>query len=264
VAVLPAAEDPGDPSSVVSHPGITYGGLVHNESVRGDALVDALTIVSNYLTEAGYSRLRYKATPSIYHRRWCADDLRALFQLGAECVRCELSAAIDLASPAPPRHGRLDARKRAARAGVQVFSGWGDVSGFWRILEENLSRRYGAAPTHSLVEIEQLHELFPDAIELIVAKAEGELVSGAVMVAAGSAFHLQYSGSNEVGRRIGGLDAVLTEAIDRGQQRSCRFFSFGTSSINDGRAINQNLYDFKLSFGAGSFVQEHYEISLPL
>ena len=41
VGVFPAALDPADPGVVVSHPGITYGGLVHDGSLGGGACLAA-------------------------------------------------------------------------------------------------------------------------------------------------------------------------------------------------------------------------------
>ena len=39
--VLPAAEDPVDQSVVTSHPGLTYGGLVHDGTLYGGPLIQA-------------------------------------------------------------------------------------------------------------------------------------------------------------------------------------------------------------------------------
>lgn len=262
VGLIPAAEDPADASIVVSHPGITYGGLVHDRSLRGEQVISALSEVINGFAELGYELFRYKAVPWIYHRRPSADDLYALFRLGARRSDCKISAVLDLDVPARPSAGRRYWAKRAAKAGVEVQIGWESICAFWQVLEANLAARYQAAPTHSLSEIEELHRRFPDEIELIVGKLDGEVVSGAVLFAAGAVLHLQYSASSDLGLSASALDPVLIRAFDFARERERRFFCFGTSNEDDGWGLNQSLYEFKLSFGAGSVAQEQYELSL--
>ena len=43
IGALPAAEDPADASVVTSHPGLTYGGLVHDGSLRGESMMRVLS-----------------------------------------------------------------------------------------------------------------------------------------------------------------------------------------------------------------------------
>jgi lipid II:glycine glycyltransferase (peptidoglycan interpeptide bridge formation enzyme) len=57
-------------------------------------------------------------------------------------------------------------------------------------------------------------------------------------------------------------DLVMERAIDLGQQLGCRFFDFGTSTVDQGWSLNQGLYQFKVSFGAGGVVYDHYELDL--
>ncbi len=73
--------------TVVSHPGATYGGLVHDGSVNGDRTRDALAQVREHYAAQGLERLRYDAVPHIYHRSPSQDDIWALAELGATLVR---------------------------------------------------------------------------------------------------------------------------------------------------------------------------------
>src|SRR3954452_17632847 len=83
VGVLPAAVDPQDEERVTSHPGATYGGLVHAGELSGARAIEALTLVGQHYAAAGFHTLRYKPVPVIYHRVPSADDLYALFRLDA-------------------------------------------------------------------------------------------------------------------------------------------------------------------------------------
>src|SRR5262249_45030976 len=91
VGMLPAAEHPNDPRVVVSHPGITYGGVLHAGRLKGPRMVEAFELLIRHFACAGYRSLQYKAVPSIYHRCPSQDDLYALFRYHARCFRRDLS-----------------------------------------------------------------------------------------------------------------------------------------------------------------------------
>ncbi|MDQ2810855.1 MAG: GNAT family N-acetyltransferase [Actinomycetota bacterium] len=262
VGVFAAAEDPGDPRTVVSHPGLTYGGVVHDGSVRGASMTGVLEDVAAYYRELGYGRLRYKAVPAIYHAVPAQDDLYVLFRLGARRYRSDLSAAIDLANRGPVQERRARSRRRAEGAGVRTEQCWEEIDAFWRILELNLSRRHGASPVHSLAEIRLLRERFPDKILLIAAKVGEVPVGGVVLFAAGPVLHMQYTATTDDGRVACATDPAMEHAIALGRQRGCRYFDFGTCTVDQGRTLDVDLYDFKASFGAGGVVYDHYELDL--
>jgi len=46
VGVFPAALDPAQGDVVTSHPGSTYGGVVHSEALRGIAMLEALRAIA--------------------------------------------------------------------------------------------------------------------------------------------------------------------------------------------------------------------------
>jgi hypothetical protein len=262
VGVLPAAQDLADAELVASHPGLTYGGVVHDGSLRGAPMISALELAAAHYRDQGYRRLRYKAIPTIYHSQPADDDLYALFRLGARRYRCDLSATIDLGNRAKPASSRAQRRRRAEAAGVTIEVDWGEIEGFWRVLEENLARRHGAAPVHSLDEINMLYERFPDDIMLVAAKIGDTVVGGTILFSAGPVLHSQYTATSEQGRATFAVDPVYDSAIELGVKRGSRYFDFGTSTVDEGKALNQDLYQFKVSFGAGGAVYDHYELEL--
>jgi hypothetical protein len=262
--VFAAAEDPGDPGTLVSHPGLTYGGIVHDGSLRGAPMLGALEGIVAHYRELGYKRLRYKAVPAIYHSAPADDDLYALFRLSARHYRSDLSATIDLANRGSVEQRRVRSRRRAEAAGVHTEQGWDEIDAFWRVLELNLSRRHGVSPVHSLPEIRLLHERFPAEILLIIAKIGEVPVGGTVLFGADPVLHMQYTATTEEGRAACATDLVMEHAIALGQQRGCRYFDFGTCTIDAGWTLDSSLYEFKASFGASGIVYEHYELDLGL
>jgi hypothetical protein len=262
VGVFPAAEVSADPAAVSSHPGLTYGGVVHDGSLYGGVMLRTMEGIAALYRSMGYSRLHYKAVPYIYWTAPAADDLYALFRLGATRYGCDMAAVIDLSRRGKVRSLRQRGRKRALAAGVRIADDWADIAAYWRILEQNLSARHDSCPTHSLAEIEYLHERFPDEILLVVAKIDDEVVGGCVFFAAGPAVHMQYAATTEQGRTTAAADPVLERGIAIAGERGCRYFTFGTSTYGLGEGLNEPQYWFKVSFGAGGVTHDHYELAL--
>ena len=53
IGLLPAAAHPKDAKCVVSHPGSTYGGVVHQGELKGEKMAEALTAIANFYAQAG-------------------------------------------------------------------------------------------------------------------------------------------------------------------------------------------------------------------
>lgn len=262
--VLPAAVDPADPAGVVSHPGITYGGLVHDGSLYGNRMVQALELAGAALAGTGGRRLRYKAVPAIYHRVPAGDDLYAMARLGARCVRRDLSATIDLANRQAVWKRRRQRRRRAAGAELDVSWTWDALDEYWPLQQAVLRERFGTRPVHDRAEIGELARRFPDRMQLVTARAASDVVAGGIVFCAPPVLHLQYSAASPVGRELNALDTVIEATIGfaAADPSAYRYYSFGISTEEEGRRLNDSLHEFKLSFGAGAVVYEHFEVDL--
>ncbi len=260
--VFPAAVSPADPETIVSHPGLTYGGLVHDGSVRGASMIAAFREIAEHYRRLGYRRLRYKAVPAIYHSIPANDDLYALFRLGARHDRSDLSATIGLSVRGRVSQQRIRSRKVAAAKGVSTDENWDDVEEFWGILAANLAQRHSTSPVHSASEIQLLHDRFPDEIILITARVGRELAGGTVLFAAGPVLHMQYTATTDQGRAACVTDPVMERGIELARRGGYRYFDFGISTHSEGWFLDEGLYHFKISFGAGGATYDHYELDL--
>lgn len=261
-AVLPAAVDPADPRRVVSHPGATYGGLVHDGRLNGDRAVDALSAIRDHYAAGGFERLAYKPVPHIYHRSPSADDVWALGELGATRVGCDLSCSIDLAARRDPSARRRRSLRAATRRGVVVGEEPAGLAAYWPLLEATLERRHGAHPVHTHAEIEDLRARFPDRVLPVVARLDGEAVAGTVLFATHTTVHTQYLAASEAGAASSALDAVVEHGIALAARRGARFFDFGISPGPGRRGLLAGLYRYKAEFGGGGVLYELYELPL--
>jgi hypothetical protein len=262
VGLLPAAADPEDERRVVSHPGLTYGGLVHEGRLRGERMIEALEMIRRHYREQGFDTFRYKPVPYIYHRSPAGDDLYALFRLGAHRNRCDLSSAIDLAERRPPSERRRRSLNKASKSGLEIGQGAELIEPLWSVLEENLASRYGAVPVHAAGEITRLHALFPAEIAFVAALLDGKVEAGLVLFTTPRVMRAQYIASTGAGYQICAIDALVDVAIAQAQARGARYFDFGTSNAREGRHLNEGLYQFKSEFGGGGVAYETYELDL--
>ena len=258
--VLPAALDPADPRRVVSHPGITFGGLVHDGSIAGTSMLDAFAALRRHYAALGMRVLRYKAVPWIYHGQPGADDLYAAFHAGAVRTRCELSCAIDLANRRAPSSRRKRALKKALSAGVEVVDGAELVDDLWRVIGDNLARKLGERPVHTVDEMRMLSARFPENIRFLAGRVDGRVVAGLVLFAGAAVTRAQYIASSTEGYDVSALDAVVERAVEQAREQGRRYFDFGTSNTDQGRELSGGVYQFKWEFGGGGVVQEQYDI----
>jgi hypothetical protein len=262
VGVFPAAESLSDSHLVISHPGITYGGIIHQGRLSGIRMIDALTALSEFYQKADYHRLQYKAVPFIYAATPAQDDLYALFRLGAQRIRCDLSCTMDLANRQPLSERRKRGLKKAQKM-VTLSSNPALLEELWVVIAQNLARKHDAKPVHSLTELSLLKECFPEQITIQCALIEGRVEAGVVFFNSPSVWHAQYIAASESAYNVSALDAVFDAAIIEAQQAGIRYFDFGTSNENGGKVLNDGLYRFKSEFGGGGVAHDYWEIALP-
>jgi GNAT acetyltransferase-like protein len=245
---------------VVSHGGLTYGGLVIGPEMGTLQYLDVFGALAADLRSRGAESLDYKIIPPIYHQYPADEDKYALHLLGAELYRRDLSSVILPGKRLPLRKGRKSDLSKARRSGLRVEESdrWAE---FWTILSDNLHEKHGLKPVHSLPEIQRLHGRFPANIRLFVVLAGEEAVAGTVIYETPSVAHAQYIGCNDAGRKNGALDILLSHLFDATFVAK-PYFNFGISTTHDGLRLNRGLTDFKESFGARSVVQDCYRLNL--
>ncbi|WP_316015321.1 GNAT family N-acetyltransferase [Roseobacter sp. HKCCA0434] len=262
VALFPAARVPGtEGREVVSHAGLTFGGplLAGASSATGIA---ALAAIESHYRAAGVARLGCKPLPDLMCARPRGDLAYALHRRGWQLTRRELSSVIDLSAPPAYARGRKDNLRKARAAGLVGVEA-ADPRGLWPLIERVLADRHSTRPTHDLSEITRLHAAFPHAIRLHEARAAegGPPLAGAVLFLNGDTVHTQYLASGEAGRGVGALD-FLIDALIEAHRPTHRLFSFGISTEDAGRTLNEGLLAQKEGFGATGICHDRYDIAL--
>jgi hypothetical protein len=261
VGVFSAAIALDDQKLVVSHPGATYGGVVHQGRLRGTRMIEALSALRSHYSIRGFHTLLYKAVPHIYMLVPAQDDIYALARLGARKTRSYLSSSIDLENRRQTT-GRLRRELRNTQKIVTISNDISLLGELWTVLEHNLERKYNVKPTHSRKEIAILQKLFPDEICIRCALLDGKVEAGIVLFNSSRVWHTQYIASSERGCQVQALIAVLESAIEEAKGNGARYFDLGTSNEKGGAVLNDGLYRFKTKFGGGGVAYEFYELDL--
>lgn len=257
VALLPANEDE---DTLVSHGGLTYGGLITDSSMTTALTLEIFNALRDYGSRL-FSRMIYRPTPYIYHTQPADEDLYALTRLGAQLTSREVSSAIYLPQPLKWRTLRKRGVKKAEQHGVKVCFSPEHLPAFWQILNANLTERHNVCPVHSLAELQLLHGRFPDNIRLVTAWLGEEMLGGMLLYCTPKVLHSQYIASTPLGKQLGCFDLVMREIMNRNlqmQQSGMQYLDFGKSTEQAGTWLNENLIFQKEGFGARAICYDTY------
>lgn len=262
IALLPAASDSKKKDLVVSHPGISFGGFIHDGFLKGELSISAFQIVCKYLAKEGFKKFIYKAIPNIYHNIPCQDDIYSLFKLKAKKIRCDLSCSIDLENIQELSNRRKRNLKKAMASDIKISDDVCYLKEYWYLLTQNLKNKYKTNPTHSYEEINKLKNFFPKNIILITGIHEKKVIGGILFYLTNKVCHCQYIASNKKGNELFVLDKIVNNCINLFKNRGYKWFDFGISNENNGEILNEGLYKFKSEFGGAGIVHDFYEINL--
>jgi hypothetical protein len=253
VAVFPANIEG---AQVTSHGGLTYAGLITTHALRAGSTLAVFEQIGHHYRALGVERIVYKAVPHVFHAYPAEEDLYALHRLGARLKRRDMSSVIPLQEAFQFTPGRRRAVEKARKEGIRLQTGT-DPAAFHAMLTEVL-RKHDVVPVHSLAELRVLQARFPQQIVLHEARRGDALLAGVLAYDFGTVVHTQYLAVSEEGRRLDALSLLLAELIG-GTYATRRYFSFGISTSQGGRVLNDGLVTQKEYFGARAVVHDFYE-----
>ena len=258
VAVLPA--NLRSDRVLVSHEGLTYGGLVIAPNAGLLLVLSSLYAVMRYLVEEGITSLVYKRIPAFYTVRPDDDIAYGLFLVEASLFRRDCAQVVPMPPALPFQKRRRRQINKARSVGLRLVQEQ-RFSPFWeQVLEPRLAARYGTKPVHSVREISHLANHFPQHIKQFSVYRDLEILAGITIYETATVAHSQYIAGSDVGREAGALDYLLDWLIhDRYQGKE--FFDFGICNESEGRTLNHGLLEWKESFGARTYTHEFYRIS---
>lgn len=257
VAIMPANRDNG---TMYSHAGLTFGGIISSFTMKTSAMMSIFASLFEYSKENGFGRIVYKPVPKIYHKIISEEDLYAIFRAGGKLVRRDVGTAIDLEIGVSYNSQRKKSLKRARNNHLLVERSH-DFKGFMELGDKILDEKFGVRPTHTARELELLESRFPDSIKLYNSYKDGCMVAGVLIYENTDVAHAQYEFISDQGKKCGGLD-IIYDFLFNHLYMNKKYFSFGISTQNEGRILNEGLINFKEGFGGSAYVQDFYEIEV--
>lgn len=258
LAVMPAHVD-GD--TLVSHGGLTYGGLVMGPGIRAVQVCEIFRDLNEVLRWDGFHRVIYKAVPWIYHQQPAEEDLYALTSVcHARLMIRDISSVIIGDRKMRFSGSRKDGIRKARRQGLIVKESE-DFTAFWQILNDNLTSKYGVRPVHSAAELELLHGRFPEQIKLYMVFDGETPLGGTVLFLTPQVLHTQYISATQEGKACGAIDLLFDHLIHQ-VYTDYRYIDFGKSTSSDSADLNENLIFQKEGFGARAVCYDTYEWTL--
>lgn len=257
-ALLPANEKE---DTLVSHGGLTYGGLVMGEEATTAHVIELFSDLKDYLREHHFRRVVYKAIPAIYHVLPAEEPLYAMHRVFSyRLLERDVSSTIVFARPVKWKKDRRHGLKLATANGVEVRQS-DDYETFWPILTDNLRQNHGVSPVHSLQEIRLLQGRFPEQILLFEARKDGQMLGGCVVYVTPQVVHTQYIAATAEGKRLGVVNAIIHHLLSGIFPRQL-FMDFGKSTEAHSDMLNENLIYQKEGFGARAVCYDTYEWTL--
>ncbi|OCB75368.1 GNAT family N-acetyltransferase [Flavobacterium crassostreae] len=255
IALFPANQSGME---IFSHAGLTFGSLLIGNAIKASEVMALFGLLKAYYQNLGFTKITYKAIPSIYHRYPADEDLYALFINKATLVRRDLASVIQLEN----KIGFSQTKKQSVTKCIQnqiTITQNNDLEEYWDLLTNVLSK-FGVKPVHSYKEITHLKALFPDKIQLYEARKNNVLLAGIVIYDYKQVVHTQYMANSEEGRKIGALNYINAHLISQVYQHR-KYYSLGTS-MQDHGLLNEGLIQQKELMGSRAIAIDFYELIL--
>ena len=245
---------------VYSHQGLTYGSFVLQDSAKLKSTFLAFKEVLKFLFEERIKKLDIRIIPSFYNSL-PSDELEyILYKAEGSLVKRDVILLIDYQNKLRFQKNRREGINKAKRKNLIVKVD-GDYEAFWnKILIPNLKEKHNSSPVHSLDEIKLLAARFPNHIKQVNVYQDDKIVAGTTVFLTKKVIHPQYVSANSNKNELGSLDVLYNFIIDH-FIAGRNYFSFNTSSEENGKLLNEGLLFWKESCGARPHVFNNYEIN---
>lgn len=250
---------------LISHPGASVGSLVILEQL---SFSDSLAIVkelSKYAKLHNIDSIRLTQPPIIYEKTTSHYLDFAFLKEGYSYTRRELSSYINIYDDIENNVSKFKSSHRTAfrkakKLGIKIKLSE-DYKTFYTILKNNLSIRHNVCPTHTLLELQKLKEIFPNNIHLFSAYLKNEMIAGVVSFILNSkvmlAFYISHKKGMEPYRPI---NLLIYEIIQWSIDKQIEILDFGVFTVNE--KPNMGLARFKENFGASGVLRNTLELKL--
>ena len=261
-AVFPAVEREEKGKRVLhSHPGASYGGWVVPRDIHLKPSFELVQALVQYAREENFQKLDITFAPIFYSHEINNYLDFSLFMNGFTYRKREVSSfvTLDFTEDTVLEKFKPEARtavRRAMKLGVEIRE-TEEFPQFYEILKKNLKMRHNVQPTHTLDELLQLKDLFPDKIHLYGAYLDEKIIAGVVMFNCNPLVNLAfYISHDEEFQKYRPVNLLFYRVFQKSIQKGFRYFDFGIFTVN--MVPNWGLARFKENFGSKGIFRDTF------
>ena len=265
-SLFPAAEQIlNGKKTLISHPGATVGSFTLPENL---SLADSFNLVEKlieYAKNENFQRIRISLPPNLYQRRITDYMEYSFFKFGFIYAKREVTSILFLEDTIEKtkmkfRPSHLRAVRKALDKNIVVRQSK-NLGDFYAILKNNLEIRHGVSPTHSLEELINLFNLFPDKIRLFAAFLDGLMIAGVVTFQINQRVLLAfYISHDDRYSHLRAVNILFYNIFEWAIESKFKVFDFGIFTVNG--EPNMGLGRFKENFGASGIFRDTIELNL--
>jgi hypothetical protein len=264
--IMMAAQIPGEPRTIISHPGTTFAGPVIDRKLKIEESQVVLDMLFSYYEEK-YNEIKIKTTPQYYPCQPYGIIDYFLLKRGYKFKAGALSNLINISdiNTIDDIYSIFSSKRRNQVKKVYNSSKFiyqmkdTIISDAWKNLENNLMNKFGVKPTHTYDEIMDLQIKYSERIKpYYVFSNDGQYAAFGLSFNFKNIFHTQYL---DVNYKYSGEYPnllLITEMIKEAVKNKYKYFSFGASTEDGGKVINEGLYNYKKEYGGGEIVMPVY------
>lgn len=247
---------------LVSHGGLTFGGIVTRERCCWKDHVGLMKALQEYILQQKFKSICLKSLPFFYQKRYNGETDFLFYQNGAKIIRRDLNYLIDFREPLVLNKTKNQIYKKGLSKNFKIEAET-DFKYFWtELLQPTLKNKYGASPTHTIIEIQKLKNLFPTQIKLFTLYFNDKMLAGIVIFENAKVVKSQYTAVNDMGKKICALDHLYIFLIKKYQQEGFRYFDLGHVNTHKLPIVNNTLIQYKEGLGARPYNLDTYTIDL--
>lgn len=258
-AVLPANKTGNE---VHSHQGLTYGGLVFLNKLKGEKAALILDAILLYLKEKSIGTFYYKPVPEFYFSEGNRELDFFLFKKGAVLERKEMNLAVNLKLPLHISKSKLKHFRRIENLYLTIVEEQ-DFKPFWEtVLEPRLLKKFNAKPVHKVEEMTFLKEKFPQNLRQYSVYQHDEIIAGITIFETEHVVKSQYGATSEKGEQVRALDFLFINLIHKYKRKGKHFFDMGIVNDENEKGYSSGLLTQKEELGCTIYNQDFYRIAI--
>jgi len=269
VALFPAAEVANDGKKTLhSHPGASYGGFIFGKLSYNEA-DEIIELFEDYCRSQGFHKTFFIPTPALYFENYDETMEYALGWRKYNTIENYISSFIDLSGSEEEIFNRMDKRKRRyvrnLKTNPAIRLEWNkNFAEYYPILVKNKAK-HGVKPTHSLLELEKLDQLFPGQLNLLMCYHKDKPIGGTLNFTANSrVVIIFYNMMDDEFQALQPASLQIWETMRWAYQSGFRYLDFGVSQLPlaaNPLTPSKTLILFKEHFGSRNMIRKAMEKS---